>query len=273
MEFFCLPIFWKAAGNTPASVTSPKSSPPPKTEDLVSDDEGPFFDQEFILPKENSGEENDSEDEDNDSHDKELKFNATLPENCNIPLEPKPELASAPFISSSRLSAYKFYTKCKLKEVPVASLFNSVGFSMTSEKKNSSNSVELVQKYLRKIKHLHVRVSERKAEEAMEKTGEKSQKLAMPERQRFVCERLGRCKSFSSTEATVSSPRRRDDSLQMRRDGIQSAIVHCKRSLNEFSEGTKLTESSLFQISKNDPGAECLKSPENSSRESGGGAK
>ncbi|PKU86350.1 hypothetical protein MA16_Dca002181 [Dendrobium catenatum] len=236
MEFFCLPIFWKAAGNTPASVTSPKSLPPPKTEDLVRDDEGPFFDLEFILPKENSGEENDSdsEDEDKDSRDKELKFNATLPENCNIPLEPKPELASAPFISSSRLSAYKFYTKCKLKEVPVASLFNSVGFSMTSEKQNSSNSVELVQKYLRKIKHLHVRVSKSKAEGAMEKTGEKSQKLAMPERLRFVCERLGRCKSFSSTEATVLSPRRRDDSLQMRRDdslqvqrdGIRSAIVH-----------------------------------------------
>ncbi|KAL0925297.1 hypothetical protein M5K25_003618 [Dendrobium thyrsiflorum] len=226
MESFCLPNFWKAAGNTPASVTSPKSSPPPKTEDLVSYDEGSFFDLEFIFPKENSGEENDSEDEDNDSHDKELKFNATLPENSNIPLEPKPELASSPFKSSSRFSADKFYTKCKLKEVPIASLFNSVGFSMTSEEKNSPNSVELVQKYLRKIKHLHVRVSRKKAEEAMEKTGEKSQKLAMPERLRLVCERLGKCKSFSSTVDAVSSTRRRDDSSQMQRDGIQNAIVH-----------------------------------------------
>lgn len=51
---------------------------------------------------------------------------------------------------------------------------------------------------------------------------------------RVVCKHLGKSRSASSSAAAVSpsGSNRRDDSLLQQQDGIQSAILHCKRSFN-----------------------------------------
>ncbi|KAK8576562.1 hypothetical protein V6N13_032483 [Hibiscus sabdariffa] len=54
-----------------------------------------------------------------------------------------------------------------------------------------------------------------------------------------VCKQLGKCRS---TSAASSSPiSRRDDSLLLQHDGIQSAILHCKKSLNSSRESSRLS--------------------------------
>lgn len=72
-----------------------------------------------------------------------------------------------------------------------------------------------------------------------EKSG-KQGKLLLPAGLRVVCKHLGKSRSASSAAvaaapvsgATVKQGRRRDDSLLEQQDGIQSAILHCKRSFN-----------------------------------------
>ncbi|KAI0496798.1 hypothetical protein KFK09_023122 [Dendrobium nobile] len=202
----------------------------------------------------------------------------------------------------------KFFIKFKVEEVPIVSLFtrdgssrNQAGVAKTmekisdidagedtavapapsEEKTKSSNSKEVMQKYLSKIKPLYVKVSKRYAdklrfsgplvhgglpaieliseeekeaeaeEPAESKVAEKNPKLAMPAKLRVVYERLGKSRS---AVAAVSSPppKRRDDSLLQQQDGIQSAIAHCKRS---FTATSKETESPL-QPSNSNPEAE-----------------
>ncbi|KAL0910403.1 hypothetical protein M5K25_021382 [Dendrobium thyrsiflorum] len=208
----------------------------------------------------------------------------------------------------SQLPSKFFFIKFKVEEVPIVSLFtrdgssrNQVGVAKTmekisdidagedaavapapsEEKTKSSNSKEVMQKYLSKIKPLYVRVSKRYAdklrfsgplvhgglpateliseeekeaeadEPAESKVVDKNPKLAMPAKLRVVYERLGKSRS---AVAAVSSPppQRRDDSLLQQQDGIQSAIAHCKRS---FTATCKETETPL-QPSKSNPETE-----------------
>lgn len=188
-----------------------------------------------------------------------------------------------------------FFVKFKVDEVPIVSLFTRDGSSRalpggeesgvaaagTAAEEKKSNSKEVVQKYLSKIKPLYVRVSkkytdklkfsgplvqdgvpatdlssrEEKEEEAEEspaavKLSEKTTKLPMPAKLRVVYERLG--KSRSASVAAATSPQRRDDSLLQQQDGIQSAIAHCKRSFTASSKDAS------FLRSKSDPGADTL---------------
>ncbi|CAN1254137.1 Probable membrane-associated kinase regulator 2 [Linum perenne] len=56
---------------------------------------------------------------------------------------------------------------------------------------------------------------------------------------RVVCKHLGKSRSASSAVAAAPPPtatERRDDSLLQQQDGIQSAILHCKRSFNASRE-------------------------------------
>ncbi|OAY80561.1 putative membrane-associated kinase regulator 2 [Ananas comosus] len=73
--------------------------------------------------------------------------------------------------------------------------------------------------------------------------GVKGPRASVPAGLRVVCKRLGKSRSASAAaEAAPPQPqpqqppppqqRRRDDSLLQQQDGIQSAIAHCKRSLN-----------------------------------------
>uniref|UniRef100_A0A5B7C8T2 Putative membrane-associated kinase regulator 2 n=1 Tax=Davidia involucrata TaxID=16924 RepID=A0A5B7C8T2_DAVIN len=84
----------------------------------------------------------------------------------------------------------------------------------------------------------------------------KSQKqVNLPAGLRVVCKHLGKSRSASSAvaaaPAVVNPSSRRDDSLLQQQDGIQSAILHCKRSFNASrdSEGSILPRSVSDKLS------------------------
>ncbi|GKV31248.1 hypothetical protein SLE2022_402880 [Rubroshorea leprosula] len=64
---------------------------------------------------------------------------------------------------------------------------------------------------------------------------------------RGVCKHLGKSKSASATASQMS---RRDDSLLLQHDGIQSAILHCKTSFNSSRGSSSMSsDSSLEKLS------------------------
>lgn len=163
--------------------------------------------------------------------------------------------------------------KLKVEEVPIASLFtrdNSSRSSSGTQKQQSSDESAFedkkFSKYLKKVKPLYVRVSKRYGEkqrfsgqlssspakstvakreseqaEAMEQpppaaaSNGKSQKQgSLPAGLRVVCKHLGKSRSASAAPCSGSiQAKRNDDSFLQQQDGIQSAILHCKRSFNE----------------------------------------
>lgn len=171
----------------------------------------------------------------------------------------------------------------KPEEVPIVSLFTRDNSSRNSSSSSSSpsttkrqngsepvvseeNRFVMMQKYLKKVKPLYVRVSRRYGEKlkhsgplsldssapasipAAEKAGSPVKKahkpgninINIPAGFKVVRKHLGKSRSSSSATttppaATVTTPsesRRRDDSLLQQQDSIQSAILHCKRSFN-----------------------------------------
>ena len=205
-----------------------------------------------------------------------------------------------------------FTVKFKVEEVPIMSLFTRDGSrSASGNKPQNQNqnqtqkqlsleesassatttdekrfSKDVMQKYLKKVKPLYVRVSRRYGEKLrfsgqlslagagagakprlqkpapvkppVAATAEKSQAVEpeaseasannnvtkndskklgnIPTGLRVVCKHLGKSRSASSAVAAAPTgavaSRRRDDSLLQQQDGIQSAILHCKRSFN-----------------------------------------
>lgn len=119
---------------------------------------------------------------------------------------------------------------------------------------------DVLQKYLKLIKPLYVKASKRYSEKmkfpsdltvaspasspvpAASICSPKEKQANIPAGIRNVCRHLGKSKSASAVSATVPPTNRRDDSLLQQHDGIQSAILHCKRSFNS-SRGTKQTHS------------------------------
>ena len=207
--------------------------------------------------------------------------------------ESQPQSQSQPQPEQQKQQESKFFTvKFKVEEVPIMSLFTRDNSSRSStgttkaQKQNSDEtasdekrfSKDVMQKYLKMVKPLYVRVSRRYGEKlrfsgqlslgsgakpgpatapaANQKTSPtksktepdqdvtetpainaKSQKQGnIPAGLRVVCKHLGKSRSASSAVAAVPSApcqsRRRDDSLLQQQDGIQSAILHCKRSFN-----------------------------------------
>ncbi|XP_048445066.1 probable membrane-associated kinase regulator 2 isoform X2 [Pyrus x bretschneideri] len=188
-----------------------------------------------------------------------------------------------------------FTVKFKVEEVPIVSLFTRDNSSRISTAKKSQTtqekpppvsaseesaseekrfSKEVMQKYLKMVKPLYVRVSKRYGEKlrlsgqlslngstaaasnpaavaektqpeaevsepppataSNAKSGQKQGNI--PAGLRVVCKHLGKSRSASSAVAAAPSgavvAQRRDDSLLQQQDGIQSAILHCKRSFN-----------------------------------------
>jgi hypothetical protein len=197
-----------------------------------------------------------------------------------------------------------FTVKFKVDEVPFVSFFtrdnSSKGKSTANDNKISSKekkqdnteeesqshspssedkisfSKEVMQKYLKKVKPLYVRVSRKYAEKLRfsgqlntspvkkpatdkvqtevdtTKNGgndvkvQKQGTLPLPAGLRVVCKRLGKSRSASSATplpdaTTAVLSRRRDDSIVQQQDGIQSAILHCKSSFNGSSKGKLLS--------------------------------
>ncbi|KAH0643263.1 hypothetical protein KY290_034862 [Solanum tuberosum] len=202
----------------------------------------------------------------------------------------------------SKFLAVKF----KVEEVPIKSLFTrdnsskannssskiqkrnpAEAFSTNSENSSSDEkkfSKEVMQKYLKKVKPLYIRVSKRygeklrfsgqlsltgnaalkpgpspppsaaaKAEAATDapQTAERNQKQGnIPSGLRIVRKHLGKSRSASSAVVAASpvTSNRRDDSLMQQQDAIQGAILHCKKSFNSSRD----SESSILSRSASD---------------------
>lgn len=156
--------------------------------------------------------------------------------------------------------------KCEIEEVTISSLLkrdNSLRHRLRSEKfldhdqmPSKRFSKDVVNKYLNLIKPLYIKVSKKSNE-----------KVRMPDHTSFpssspatasvfsprkdekpsgrtvfkeVRKHLGKSRSSSSSAAIKSIPSpalRKDDSALQQQDGIQSAILHCKRSYSSPSQG------------------------------------
>ncbi|XP_043705769.1 probable membrane-associated kinase regulator 2 [Telopea speciosissima] len=204
-----------------------------------------------------------------------------------------------------------FAVKFKVEEVPIVSLFtrenSSRSFGSKLQKQNSEEattddkkfSKDVVQKYLKMIKPLYVKVSRRygeklkfsgqlslglgktapapastttpvcspkttknnqgKAEESEVQSNGRSQKQGnLTAGLRVVRKHLVKSRSASSAVAAVptmpfQASSRRDDSL-LQEDGIQGAILHCKRSFT----ATRDSETSMLSRCASDPSHEKL---------------
>lgn len=172
---------------------------------------------------------------------------------------PVPLLKSAPRLSISLFKKPKLMAKQKMDETESPSslkLQNTeskrFAFKLSrvsssrnnnrmdaSERQSKRFSGEGMQKYLKLIKPLYVKVSRRHNYRASP-VSSPAAASSMDEKQRnisigirVVCRRLGKSKSSSSaTGMAVSPTNRRDDSLLQQHDGIESAILHCKRSFS-----------------------------------------
>lgn len=115
-------------------------------------------------------------------------------------------------------------------------------------------SKDVINKYLKLIKPLYLKVSKRYGDKvkvsgdlpmtspasspAVSMCSPRKEKQGnIPAGIRVVCKHLGKSKSATAAVAVASPVNRRDDSLLLQADGIQSAILHCKRSFN--SRGTE----------------------------------
>ncbi|KAG6600544.1 putative membrane-associated kinase regulator 2, partial [Cucurbita argyrosperma subsp. argyrosperma] len=217
--------------------------------------------------------------------------------------------------SQNQTKSKLFAVKLKVEEVPIMSLFTrdnssrgSAGTTTTTNNNNNSNKAQkqssdeltseenrfskdvIMQKYLKMVKPLYIRVSRRYGEKfrlsgqlilgaaraksgalptiaapptspPVEKTVTDTELVEvqaqtttintkgrnMPAKLRVVCKHLGKSRSASSAVAAAppgQAPSRRDDSLLQQQDGIQSAILHCKRSFNASRD----SESSLLSL-------------------------
>ncbi|XP_038906856.1 probable membrane-associated kinase regulator 5 [Benincasa hispida] len=108
-------------------------------------------------------------------------------------------------------------------------------------------SKEAVQKYLKLIKPKVLRKPTYSGGDfssaAVDSPVREKHENGLPAGIRLVCRHLGKSKSASAAgglaaavSAVVPPPNRRDDSLLQQHDGIQSAILHCKRSFNASAE-------------------------------------
>ncbi|XP_020250239.1 probable membrane-associated kinase regulator 2 [Asparagus officinalis] len=160
----------------------------------------------------------------------------------------------------------KFPVKFKLDEVPIVSLFTKENSSSRSSTRSSKlyaeesiqspaptsdekkNPKDVIHRYLNKIKPLYDRASKRNS--AKPRFSGDPPKSAHSSGLRIVSRRLRKSRSASASVAAVRSPpRRREESVIVEEDGIQSAIAHCKRS---FSSGCDLG----LVRSRSDPGTE-----------------
>lgn len=171
--------------------------------------------------------------------------------------------------SSINLQSNRFTVKCEVEEFPISSLFTrdkSLRSQLDNERSEESQSNHqskrfLFQKYLNLIKPLYVRVSKRYSVKTKLSnqfpagspfSSPATAPVSSPTKQveekqgsrvavfREVCKSLVKSRSTSSAVGIMPVPvSRRDDSVQQQQDGIQSAILHCKRSYSSSSsQGT-----------------------------------
>ncbi|KAL1551958.1 hypothetical protein AAHA92_12817 [Salvia divinorum] len=179
-------------------------------------------------------------------------------------------------------SSGKFFVKLKLEEAPLMNLFTrdssskekppkQSGAAHDSETNPASDerkmSKEVVNKYLKMVKPFYIRVSKRYVKKlklpggsdaavSPESNVKNSQGKNLQAGLKVVRKHLGKSRSASAgAGAAASAPPasdRRDDSLLQVQDGIQGAILHCKKSFNTSRD---IDSSSILSRSVSDPSA------------------
>ncbi|KAL2558668.1 putative membrane-associated kinase regulator 2 [Forsythia ovata] len=160
---------------------------------------------------------------------------------------------------------------CKVEEVPVSSNFardKSLRSKLLQEIRDESSiyvsskrsSKAFVPKYLKLIKPLHIKVSKRKnwimnfSDSVMPTSSPVQAPLNLSPIKisdgsrvgSFVSKHLTKSRSTSTAVGmTPPAVNRRDDSLLQQHDGIQGAILHCKKSFNSSSEEFSLLSRSV----------------------------
>ncbi|KAL8543559.1 hypothetical protein ACS0TY_004207 [Phlomoides rotata] len=164
--------------------------------------------------------------------------------------------------------------KFKVEEVPLVNLFTRDSSSKENIngrgiKQNAQDSEDrkVMHKYLKMVKPFYIRVSKRYkfpgggaskgcAPSPPEKQGTNNLQAGL----RVVRKHLGKSRSASSAVSAASpvktTSERRDDSLLQVQDGIQGAILHCKRSFNASREMESSSSSSILCRSVSDPSYE-----------------
>ncbi|XP_027364143.1 probable membrane-associated kinase regulator 5 [Abrus precatorius] len=131
------------------------------------------------------------------------------------------------------------------------------------EPKPERFSKEVLQKYLKLIKPLYVKVSKRYSDKVRfpgegftaspssspsvaSVSSRKEKQGNFPAGMRGVSKHLGKSRSASTVTGIGSPANRSDDTLLQQHDGIQSAILHCKRSFNS-REGSMYSLRNSFE--------------------------
>ncbi|XP_057952679.1 probable membrane-associated kinase regulator 2 [Malania oleifera] len=183
--------------------------------------------------------------------------------------EQKPETISSGLLAWGSNHRQKkpsklFTLKLKVEEGSVVSMLTGENSSRGSSAESKRFSKDGVQKYLKLIKPPYVRASKRFSEKVkFSETSSFASSLSpqapsyvpkkkeaggnIPAGLREVCKQLGKSRSASAS-ATATS--RRDDSLMLQHDGIQSAIQHCKRSFNSSADSPQLSRSTSHPCPK-----------------------
>ncbi|CAO2837687.1 unnamed protein product [Amaranthus hypochondriacus] len=114
-------------------------------------------------------------------------------------------------------------------------------------KKNTAKK-EVVQKYLKMVK---IKVSKKNQKATAKEKKEKNMRLKQRVNLKVMAKRnLRKSNSAVVHSNDTTSSKKRDDSL-LHQDGIESAILHCKRSFNsskDFLDGEEASSDSLTQL-------------------------
>lgn len=194
---------------------------------------------------------------------------------------------STPNAAASPSTPSRFAVKCDVDEFPIWSLLNRVNSTSRTKLYNKSSDEELskglgkggVQKYLKLIKLPYnvgvpkrhggddVKVSDPTSSPAagQKKEAERKQGSTRTASLRVVG-KLVKSRSASSAVGVVppaTTASKRDDSLVLQQDGIQGAILHCKKSYNNSSS----RDCSLLSRFAGETSSETSGSARNSSEE------
>ncbi|KAE8706362.1 hypothetical protein F3Y22_tig00110402pilonHSYRG00273 [Hibiscus syriacus] len=122
-----------------------------------------------------------------------------------------------------------FAVKFKVEEVPIMSLFSKDHKSRKQQTSDNNAVSDVMQRYIKKVKPLYVREKLRFSGAVMPPSTVAQESVS------------GRTTSAAAGENRV---KRRDDSLLQQEDGVQSAILHCKRSFNGSRDSLESSMSS-----------------------------
>ncbi|XP_016458536.1 membrane-associated kinase regulator 5-like [Nicotiana tabacum] len=196
-----------------------------------------------------------------------LGFRKSKPEKVGV----DDSYAASPKMQDQKLSpkaqSYRFTTKCKVEEVPASCISFRYNKSLKGNQVRKEEEVSSVKdsskqdmpKYLKLMKPLYSRASKRYTDNikisdnvsrASQLCSPSMQSLSLPRKSSeegkqgsrvavlgVVRKQLRKSRSMASVPGVSTSPmNRRDDSLLEQNDGIQSAILHCKRCYSSASK-------------------------------------